>query len=76
MSLHAGTEYGTVYLFKDFKDNLYVTVSARAQAAGQVLFSLPNEVTGQTGTGSVLLASYAAVELGSPDTKPNYVDQV
>lgn len=42
----AVTRYGTVYLFKDYSDNLYVTVALTGRANGQPFFTLPNVNTG------------------------------
>lgn len=47
----AGTRYGTLYIFKDYDDLLYITVQLagglpRGKAgAGQPLMTLPNAVT-------------------------------
>ncbi len=71
---HAANTYGSIYLFKDFLDNMYVTVSLDARPNGQPFFTLPNAVTGLTGTASMLATTFAS-SIGTGQLS-NYVDQV
>lgn len=68
--------YGTIYVFKDYSDNLYVTVAVDglANSTGFPFITLPNVAA--FGSDPTKLFAWPDLNLLSYNTAFNYVDQV
>ena len=72
------TQVGTIYIFKDYSDNLYVTAALDGanypgQYPGQPIVTIPNVFTG---TGATKLFAWPDLNLTAYQNFTNYNDQV
>jgi hypothetical protein len=70
--------YGSIYVFKDYSDNLYVTVAVDGANypigyPGQAIVTLPNVVTSTDGA---RMFAWPALNLTAYSTYTNYNDQL